>query len=136
MDEEIKEEGEQDTENEYFDSGDIEQIKNEGGLPEVKFPFGMFLFAIVKDVLDFFTAGFLGPFFSACFYIIFGMNTYQKAPLIKKGLEKRYFKRLTVLRLVEFIPFIDALPLTTISVYDMYREEKKIAEKAKELLEN
>lgn len=99
---------------------DFDEIKtNPPKIPS--FPTFVFIVALIKDLLDIASFGFLGP--ATNFFCWMAIKTWldSKAEFIKKKQYKKYFFTFVL----EWFPWISALPQNTIFVLRAHAAEKK-----------
>lgn len=113
---------------EDLDLDDVEDIQDQNDVPKASFPFLMFSFGLLKDILDFVSGGSLSFIFSALFFVIFYLWLQDKPPFLRKNL-KKFLSRRFYMPLIEFIPIIGALPLTALFVYMVYKQETLLSGK-------
>lgn len=123
-----------------FDDDDLEAIL-EGDIPEAEFPAAMFAIALIKDTADGFinltiVGSFLTTILGAVSGMIFFFWQFGKSAVYER--KAMPFERLAIRAGVEMIPFINALPVSTLFVIDAYRRDRdlrKVYIEAAEMME-
>lgn len=124
---------EESSDEEGLDMEDVGDIKNESDVPKPTFPFLMMIFAVLKDGIDILDIGLLSTISSAFFYPIFYLWLQDKPPFFRKNL-KKFMERRAFLPLIEFIPVLGILPLTTVFVYLVYKQEVLLSGKLSKIV--
>lgn len=113
-----------------FDMGeeDMEAIM-EGDIPEAEFPIGMLVVALVKDTADGFInltvfGSLLTTVLGAVSGLIFFSWQFGKTAVYER--KAMPFERLAIRTGIEMIPFINALPVSTMFVVDAYRRDRDL----------
>jgi hypothetical protein len=114
----------------------------EGRPEKPPFPYGIFLVAFIKDILDLvFTVSIVGiivvlplSFFMA-FILFFWLQGKMSGGWYKKKIIKWLWKRFFLTIGLEAIPFLGLIPATTIFVYMAHNKESKLVQHFDNLLE-
>ncbi len=97
------------------------------------FPFMMFSLGLLKDALDFLDLTLVGTLFAFLFSVIFGFIFFFwsmgkiSGGWWKKGLISWLWKRIVIVALIEFIPFVQMVPATALLILLAHYHETKLA---------
>lgn len=92
------------------------------------FPFMILLAAILKDILDVASIGFLGFFTNIILGLVIFFWILGKSSFLRKRMTRWFIRRYVATFIVESVPFINFLPITTILILLTYNREKKIVQ--------
>ena len=98
---------------------DLIELEN---VPKKETPFPIFtlIFAILKDLIDFLTFGFIGTITNIVAWIVIRLYLFKKINFIKRFLYKRFI----LTYILEYVPFINIFPFWTFFVLRAYATEK------------
>lgn len=111
-----------------FDDEDMEAIM-EGDIPEASFPVAMLGIALIKDTADGFinltiVGAFVTTIMGAVSGMIFFLWQFNKTAVYER--KAMPFERLAIRAAIEMVPFINALPVSTLFVVDAYRRDRDL----------